>query len=61
MIEQVEADLVIWSHQKYASPAALSRGEYPGFTALRTWAQQFYPPADTPSTASTPSSQEAPA
>ncbi len=61
VIEQVEADLVIWSHQKYASPAALSRGEYPGFTALRTWAQQFYPPADTPSTASTPSSQEAPA
>lgn len=43
VIEQVEADLVIWSHQKYASPAALSRGEYPGFTALRTWAQQFYP------------------
>lgn len=43
VIEQVEADLVIWSHQKYADPAALSRGEYPGFTALRTWAQQFYP------------------
>lgn len=49
VIEQVEADLVIWSHQKYASPAALSRGEYAGFTALRTWAQQFYPTA-TPST-----------
>ena len=49
VIEQVEADLVIWSHQKYASPAALSRGEYPGFTALRRWAEQFYPgtrPAD---------------
>lgn len=43
VIEQVEADLVIWSHQKYASPAALSRGEYAGFTALRSWAQQFYP------------------
>lgn len=43
VIEQVEADLVIWSHQKYADPAALSRGEYPGFTALRTWAEQFYP------------------
>lgn len=43
VIEQVEADLVIWSHQKYADPAALSRGEYPGFTALRRWAQQFYP------------------
>lgn len=43
VIEQVEADLVIWSHQRYADPAALSRGEYPGFTALRKWAQQFYP------------------
>lgn len=43
VIEQVEADLVIWSHQKYADPAALSRGEYPGFTALRSWAEQFYP------------------
>jgi len=43
VIEQVEADLVIWSHQKYADPAALARGEYPGFTALRRWAQQFYP------------------
>jgi hypothetical protein len=43
VIEQFEADIEIWSHQKYASPAALSRGEYPGFTALRQWAQQFYP------------------
>lgn len=43
VIEQVEADIVIWSHQKYADPAALARGEYPGFTALRKWAQQFYP------------------
>lgn len=55
VIEQVEADLVIWSHQKYASPAALSRGEYPGFTALRAWAQQFYP-----ATPSTVPSQEQP-
>lgn len=43
VIEQFEADIAIWSHQKYASPAALSRGEYPGFTALRRWAEQFYP------------------
>ena len=43
VIEQLEADIVIWSHQRYADPAALARGEYPGFTALRTWAQQFYP------------------
>lgn len=47
VIEQVEADLVIWSHQKYADPAALSRGEHPGFTALRSWAQQFYPEPQT--------------
>ena len=45
VIEQVEADLVIWTHQRYADPAALSRGEYPGFTALRKWAEQFYPVA----------------
>ncbi|CAN5421217.1 Rieske 2Fe-2S domain-containing protein [soil metagenome] len=43
VIEQFENDVAIWSHQKYASPAALSRGEYPGFTALRKWAEQFYP------------------
>ncbi len=43
VIEQFEADIAIWQHQKYADPAALTRGEYPGFTALRTWAQQFYP------------------
>lgn len=49
VIEQFEADIAIWSHQKYASPAALSRGEYPGFTALRHWAEQFYPtPAGAP-------------
>ena len=43
VIEQVEADLVIWTHQRYADPAALARGEHAGFTALRAWAQQFYP------------------
>jgi hypothetical protein len=43
VIEQFEADLNIWSHQKYADPAALARGEYAGFTALRKWATQFYP------------------
>lgn len=43
VIAQVEADIVIWKHQKYADPAALSSGEYPGFTALREWARQFYP------------------
>lgn len=43
VIDQFLADIEIWSHQKYADPAALARGEYAGFTALRTWAQQFYP------------------
>lgn len=43
VIEQFQADIEIWSHQKYADPAALARGEYAGFTALRRWAQQFYP------------------
>ena len=46
VVEQLEADIVIWSHQRYADPAALSRGEYPGFTALRSWAQQFYPDSE---------------
>jgi phenylpropionate dioxygenase-like ring-hydroxylating dioxygenase large terminal subunit len=43
VIDQFLADIEIWSHQKYADPAALARGEYAGFTALRAWAQQFYP------------------
>jgi 3-ketosteroid 9alpha-monooxygenase subunit A len=46
VIEQFEADIEIWSHQRYTDPAALVHDEYPGFTALRTWAQQFNP--DTP-------------
>ncbi|MGN6160539.1 MAG: Rieske 2Fe-2S domain-containing protein [Marmoricola sp.] len=46
VIEQLEADIVIWSHQRYADQAALSRGEYAGFTALRNWAQQFYPDSE---------------
>ncbi|MET3861610.1 3-ketosteroid 9alpha-monooxygenase subunit A [Dietzia sp. 2505] len=43
VIEQFEADLAIWKHQKYSDPAALAPGEYEGFTALRQWATQFYP------------------
>jgi len=43
VIEQFVADLEIWSHQRYADPAGLVRAEYPGFTALRNWAKQFYP------------------
>lgn len=43
VIEQFEADIAIWQHQRYTDPAALVRDEYPGFTALRAWARQFYP------------------
>jgi 3-ketosteroid 9alpha-monooxygenase subunit A len=46
VIEQFEADLHIWSHQRYSDPPALSPKEFEGFRALRTWAAQFYP--DTP-------------
>lgn len=43
VIAQIEADLAIWKHQRYADPGAVTRDEYPGFTALRRWARQFYP------------------
>ncbi|KAA9156555.1 Rieske (2Fe-2S) protein [Amycolatopsis acidicola] len=43
VVDQFLADVEIWSHQRYADPAALARGEYAGFTALREWARQFYP------------------
>jgi len=43
IIEQFEADIEIWSHQRYSDPPALSPKEFAGFTALRHWAQQFYP------------------
>ncbi|MEV0358648.1 Rieske 2Fe-2S domain-containing protein [Nocardia sp. NPDC050697] len=43
VIEQFAADVHIWAHQRYSDPPALSRKEYSGFTALRAWAQQFYP------------------
>ncbi|MFT3900070.1 MAG: Rieske 2Fe-2S domain-containing protein [Gordonia sp. (in: high G+C Gram-positive bacteria)] len=43
VIEQFEADIEIWAHQRYSDPPALSKKEYAGFTALREWARQFYP------------------
>lgn len=43
VIDQFAADIEIWSHQRYSDPPALSRSEFDGFTALRTWARQFYP------------------
>jgi 3-ketosteroid 9alpha-monooxygenase subunit A len=50
VIDQFLADLEIWSHQRYADPAALCRDEYAGFTALRDWAKQFYPENQTAAT-----------
>jgi 3-ketosteroid 9alpha-monooxygenase subunit A len=43
VIDQFRADIHIWKHQRYSDPPALSGAEYQGFTALRTWARQFYP------------------
>jgi phenylpropionate dioxygenase-like ring-hydroxylating dioxygenase large terminal subunit len=43
VIEQFEADLLIWQHQKYADPASLTAAENDGFTRLRSWAERFYP------------------
>ena len=45
VIQQFEADVEIWAHQRYSDPPALSRKEFDGFTALRRWAGQFYPDA----------------
>ncbi|GAA5064893.1 Rieske 2Fe-2S domain-containing protein [Nocardia callitridis] len=43
IIRQFTQDVHIWQHQRYSDPPALSAGEYRGFTAIRTWAKQFYP------------------
>jgi 3-ketosteroid 9alpha-monooxygenase subunit A len=43
VIRQFKQDVHIWSHQRYSDPPALSSSEFEGFTALRKWAQQFYP------------------
>jgi len=43
VIRQFTQDVHIWSHQRYSDPPALANSEYRGFTALRTWATQFYP------------------
>lgn len=49
VIEQFEADIHIWAHQRYSDPPGLSQKEFEGFKALRHWAAQFYPdPAITP-------------
>lgn len=33
----------IWAHQRYSDPPALANSEQEGFTAIRSWAKQFYP------------------
>src|SRR6185312_14836979 len=43
VIDQFAADVHIWSHQRYSDPPALTTDENKGFTALRKWANQFYP------------------
>lgn len=49
VIEQFEADIHIWAHQRYCDPPGLSQKEFQGFKALRQWAAQFYPdPTGTP-------------
>ena len=39
----VRPDVHIWSHQRYSDPPALANGGVQGFTAIRKWANQFYP------------------
>jgi phenylpropionate dioxygenase-like ring-hydroxylating dioxygenase large terminal subunit len=43
VIDQFLADVHIWQHQRYADRPALATAEMQGFTALRSWAKQFYP------------------
>ncbi len=43
VIRQFEQDVEIWRHQRYSDPPALATAEHEGFTAIRTWAKQFYP------------------
>jgi nitrite reductase/ring-hydroxylating ferredoxin subunit len=43
VIDQFEADIEIWSHQRYRATPALAPSEQSGFTAFRDWAAQFYP------------------
>ncbi|MBJ7339685.1 Rieske 2Fe-2S domain-containing protein [Mycolicibacterium sp.] len=43
VIRQFSQDVHIWAHQRYSDPPALASSEREGFTAIRTWAKQFYP------------------
>lgn len=43
VIRQFDQDVQIWRYQRYSDPPALANAEQQGFTAIRTWALQFYP------------------
>ncbi|MCW1959881.1 MAG: Rieske 2Fe-2S domain-containing protein [Mycobacterium sp.] len=43
IIEQFEADIEIWSHQRYRAKPALAPSEQESFMTFRRWAAQFYP------------------
>ncbi len=43
VIRQFSQDVHIWAHQRYSDPPALANSEQEGFTAIRSWAKQFYP------------------
>lgn len=47
VIDQFEADIEIWSHQRYRATPALAPSERESFMAFRTWAAQFYPESHT--------------
>ena len=52
VIEQFEADIEIWSHQRYQPNPALAPTEQDSFMAFRRWAAQFYPDDAYPESAS---------
>lgn len=43
VIDQFEADIEIWAHQRYRDKPALAPSEQASFMAFRSWAEQFYP------------------
>ena len=47
VIEQFEADIEVWSHQRYQPNPALAPSEHDSFMAFRRWAAQFYPESRT--------------
>ena len=43
VIDQFQADIDIWSHQRYRATPALAPSEHKSFMEFRNWARQFYP------------------